>query len=52
MARPRKLPDTIDEELFTHIGKAADGLKIDELSTLLDLDISRRIASETLIKTS
>jgi hypothetical protein len=42
MARPRKLTDTIDEELFRHIGKAADGLKIDELSTLLHLDISRR----------
>src|SRR2546425_11325617 len=42
MARPRKLPDEMDEELFRHIGKAPDGLKIDELSTLLDLDISRR----------
>jgi Fic family protein len=42
MARPRKLPNTIDEELFRHIGKAPDGLKIDELSTLLGLDISRR----------
>jgi hypothetical protein len=42
MARPRKLPDNIDEELFRHIGNAPDGLKIDELLRLPDLDVSRR----------
>jgi len=42
MARPRKLPDKIDEELFRHIENAPNGLKINELSTLLDLDVSRR----------
>jgi Fic family protein len=42
MARPRKLPYKLDEELFRHIGNAPDGLKVEELSTLLDLDVSRR----------
>jgi hypothetical protein len=42
MPRPRKLPDNIDEELFRHIGDAPEGLKIDQLSKLLDLDVSRR----------
>jgi hypothetical protein len=42
MPRPRKVPDTIDEDLIKHIGDVSGGLKIDDLSTLIGHQISRR----------
>src|SRR5215204_984065 len=42
MPRRRKSPDLIDEEWFNYIVGAPDGLKIDDLSTLIGHQISRR----------
>jgi Fic family protein len=42
MARPKKLPDNTNEQILTHLTKTDAGLRIDELSTLIGSEISRR----------
>src|ERR1044071_2675222 len=42
MPRPKKLPTNIDEQLFRQLENAPDGLRTDQLSTLIGNVISRR----------
>ena len=39
---PKRLPADIDEQLIKHLGNAPEGVSIDELTRLLNGDISRR----------
>src|SRR5262245_10350015 len=48
MARPQKLPSNIDEQLLRHLGNTPDGLRTDQLATLIGDVISRRTLQRRL----